>query len=147
PEGMIIGRQGRDLGRSWRDGPEAWRGIAVSGFPNLFMLLGPNTALGHNSVILMIEAQIEFVLRALDHRRRHGIDVLEIGDRAQREYNAWLHCRLAGTVWNAGGCSSWYLHPESGRNSTLWPGFTWQYARMMRRFEPGDFHTAQAAVE
>ena len=77
--------------------------------------MGPNTALGHNSVILMIEAQIEFVLRALDHRRHHGIDVLEIGHRAQREYNAWLHDKLAGTVWNSGGCSSWYLHPESGR--------------------------------
>ena len=139
PEGMISGRDGLDLGALWKQGPEAWRGVAVSGFPNLFLLMGPNTALGHNSVILMIEAQIEFVLRALDHRRRHGIDVLEIGDRAQREYNAWLHNKLAGTVWNAGGCSSWYLHPESGRNTTLWPGFTWQYARMMRRFEPDDF--------
>ena len=141
PEGMITGRDGIDLGKHWKKGPEAWRGVAVHGFPNLFMLLGPNTALGHNSVILMIEAQIEFVLRALDHRRRHGIDVLEIGHRAQREYNAWLHDKLAGTVWNSGGCSSWYLHPESGRNTTLWPGFTWQYARMMRRLEPGDFQS------
>ena len=140
PESMITGRDGIDLGKHWKKGPEAWRGVAVHGFPNLFMLLGPNTALGHNSVILMIEAQIEFVLRALDHRHRHGIDVLEIRGRAQREYNAWLHDKLAGTVWNSGGCSSWYLHPESGRNTTLWPGFTWQYARMMRRFEPGDFH-------
>jgi cation diffusion facilitator CzcD-associated flavoprotein CzcO len=147
PEGMITGRDGIDLGRLWKKGPEAWRGVAVHGFPNLFLLMGPNTALGHNSVILMIEAQIEFVLHALDHRCRHGIDVLEIRDRAQREYNAWLHDKLAGTVWNSGGCSSWYLHPESGRNTTLWPGFTWQYARMMRRFKPGDFHTAQAAVE
>ena len=140
PESMITGRDGIDLGKHWKKGPEAWRGVAVHGFPNLFMLLGPNTALGHNSVILMIEAQIEFVLRALDHRHRHGIDVLEIRGRAQREYNAWLHDKLAGTVWNSGGCSSWYLHPESGRNTTLWPGFTWQYARMMRRLEPGDFH-------
>jgi len=139
PEGMVVGRGGIDLGKHWKKGPEAWRGVAVHGFPNLFMLMGPNTALGHNSVILMIEAQIEFVLRMLDHRRRAGINVLEIGQRAQREYNAWLHRRLAGTVWNSGGCSSWYLHPESGRNTTLWPGFTFQYARMMGRFEPGDF--------
>jgi len=139
PEGMITGRDGRDLGTSWNCGPEAWRGVAVSGFPNLFLLMGPNTALGHNSVIVMIEAQIDFVMRALEHRRRSGQKILEVNPGAQRTYNEWLHRKLAGTVWNSGGCSSWYLHPESGRNTTLWPGFTWQYMRMMRRFDPGAF--------
>jgi cation diffusion facilitator CzcD-associated flavoprotein CzcO len=139
PEGMIIGRDGIDLGRAWREGPEAWRGVAVAGFPNLFMLMGPNTALGHNSVILMIEAQIGFILDALDWRERHGRPALEVTGAAQRRYNDWLQRRLAGTVWNSGGCSSWYLHPASGRNTTLWPGFTWQYRRLMRRFEPAAF--------
>jgi cyclohexanone monooxygenase len=136
---MIIGRDGIDLGRAWREGPEAWRGVAVAGFPNLFMLMGPNTALGHNSVILMIEAQIGFILDALDWRERHGRPALEVTGAAQRRYNDWLQRRLAGTVWNSGGCSSWYLHPASGRNTTLWPGFTWQYRRLMRRFEPAAF--------
>jgi cation diffusion facilitator CzcD-associated flavoprotein CzcO len=139
PEGMIVGRDGRDLGRAWRDGPEAWRGIAVHGFPNLFMLMGPNTALGHNSVILMIEAQIGFIVRALDWREHRGRPVLEVDERRQHRYNDRLQRRLAGTVWNAGGCSSWYLHPVSGRNTTLWPGFTWQYRRLMRRFDPSAF--------
>lgn len=140
PEGMIVGRDGADLGALWKHGPEAWRGVAVSGFPNLFMLMGPNTALGHNSVILMLEAQIGFILRALEHRERNGLAALEVRREAQAEYNRWLHNRLDGTVWNSGGCSSWYLHPESGRNTTLWPSFTWRYRRMMRRFDPGAFH-------
>jgi len=96
--------------------------------------------LGHNSVILMLETQIEFILAALRHRRDTGRDVLEIDRQAQNRYNRWLQSRLAGTVWNAGGCSSWYLHPVSGRNTTLWPGFTWQYMRMMRRFDPAPFN-------
>lgn len=139
PEGMISGRDGTDLGKLWKRGPQAWRGVAVSGFPNLFLLMGPNTALGHNSVIVMLEAQMSFVLRALEYRHESGQQVLEIEAGAQRDYNRWLHRKLAGTVWNAGGCSSWYLHPDSGRNTTLWPGFTWQYMRMMRRFEPSVF--------
>ena len=140
PEEMIIGRGGVDLGEQWKQGPEAWRGVAVSGFPNLFLLMGPNTALGHNSVILMLEAQIEFVLRALAHQQKSGQKVLEVDPAAQRSYNEWLHRKLAGTVWNSGGCSSWYLHPGSGRNTTLWPGFTWQYMRMMRRFDASAFN-------
>lgn len=141
PEGMIIGRDGTDLGALWKRGPEAWRGVTVHGFPNLFLLMGPNTALGHNSVILMLEAQVEFILRALEYRKRSGRKVLEVTTHAQCSFNAWLDRRLAGTVWNSGGCSSWYLHPGSGRNTTLWPGFTWQYMRMMRCFDPGAFRT------
>ncbi|MGB0514971.1 MAG: 4-hydroxyacetophenone monooxygenase, partial [Wenzhouxiangellaceae bacterium] len=139
PQGLVTGRDGRDLADCWGGGPEAWRGIMVNGFPNLFLLMGPNTALGHNSVILMLEAQIEFILRALDHRDRQHRPVLEIRASVQRDYNRWLHRRLAGSVWNSGGCSSWYLHPESGRNTTLWPASTWRYMRLMRRLNPDDF--------
>ncbi|MDT8437608.1 MAG: NAD(P)/FAD-dependent oxidoreductase [Wenzhouxiangellaceae bacterium] len=139
PRGLIIGRDGRDLGADWQDGPEAWRGVAVHGFPNLFLTLGPNTALGHNSVLLMIEAQAEFIARAIAGARG---EILEIAGGEQDCYNAWLQQRLAGTVWNGGGCSSWYLHPRSGKNCTLWPGFTWQYRRMMRRADPAALHVA-----
>ncbi len=136
PKGMFIGRGGIDLAEAWAEGPEAWRGVAVHGFPNLFLLMGPNTALGHNSVVLMIEAQIGFVMKALEARRGK---VLEVRADAQRKDNAWLQQRLAGTVWNSGGCSSWYRHPVSGRNATLWPGFTWTYRRRLRRFRPAAF--------
>ncbi|MEX0914384.1 MAG: NAD(P)/FAD-dependent oxidoreductase [Wenzhouxiangellaceae bacterium] len=140
PAGMIIGRDGADLGAQWQRGPEAWRGVAVHGFPNLFMLMGPNTALGHNSVILMLEAQMEFILKALEYRDRSGHPVLEVDHHAQQDYNDWLQRKLTGTVWNSGGCSSWYLHAGSGRNTTLWPGFTWQYMNMMRHLRSADFN-------
>ncbi|MGK7296169.1 MAG: flavin-containing monooxygenase, partial [Candidatus Wenzhouxiangella sp. M2_3B_020] len=144
PEGMVTGRDARDLGALWKHGPEAWRGVAVHGFPDFFMLMGPNTALGHNSVILMIEAQIGFILDALDERDRRGGAPLEVRAETQATYNRWLQRRLSGTVWNSGGCSSWYLHPESGRNTTLWPGFTWRYRGMMRQFEPEAFEESRA---
>lgn len=133
PAGLIRGRDGRDLHRVWRAGPQAWRGVAVHGFPNLFMLLGPNTALGHNSVILMIEAQIEFISRTIANAADQGCAKLEVRAEAQQRYNEWLQRKLQGTVWNTGGCSSWYLHPESGLNTTLWPASTWRYQRMMHR--------------
>ena len=142
PEGLLIGRGGRDLAEQWADGPQAWRGVAVHGFPNLFLLMGPNTALGHNSVVLMIEAQIRFVLDALRQRGRNGI--VEVRESAQDEDNAWLDRRLASTVWNSGGCRSWYLHPVSGRNATLWPGFTFTYRRRLRRFVPSAFERRAA---
>lgn len=139
PNGLITGRDGIDLAEAWSTGPEAWRGVAVHGFPNLYLLLGPNTALGHNSVIVMIEAQIEFVLRALGHMDRTAQRVLEVRAGAQADYNRWLQHKLAGTVWNAGGCGSWYLHPDTGRNTTLWPGFTWRYRSLVRSFDPDAF--------
>jgi cation diffusion facilitator CzcD-associated flavoprotein CzcO len=138
PPGLFIGRDGRDLAAVWADGPEAWRGVAVHGFPNLFLLMGPNTALGHNSVVLMIEAQVRFVIDAIRRLEREGA-VAEVRAEAQHEDNAWLQQKLAGSVWNSGGCRSWYLHPVSGRNTTLWPGFTWTYRSRLRRFLPEAF--------
>jgi len=135
PAGMIIGRGGRDLSRLWADGPAAYKGTAVSGFPNFFTLLGPNTALGHNSVILMIEGQIRYVVGALKWMERRGAGVIEVREDAQRAWNDRLQQRLARTVWNRGGCSSWYLHPVSGRNATLWPRFTTTFRWLTRRFD------------
>ncbi|MDZ7789338.1 MAG: hypothetical protein U5L08_02350 [Xanthomonadales bacterium] len=84
PEGMIIGREGRDLAQQWRDGPAAYKGTTVHGFPNFFMLLGPNTALGHSSVLLMIESQIRYLLSALDHLDAHGAGRWRYGFRRSR---------------------------------------------------------------
>ena len=139
PAGMILGCEGQDLHQAWQTGPQAYRGSCVAGFPNLFMLLGPNTALGHNSVIVMIEAQIEYTLSALQHLRKNGFDRIEADTDAQRRYNEKLQSKLTKSVWNNGGCGSWYLHHTSGLNTTLWPGFTWQYQKMMKHFEPQDF--------
>ena len=136
PSGLICGRDGQDLAHCWREGPEAYLGTSVHGFPNLFMLLGPNTALGHNSVLLMIESQLNYLLSMLTHHRACGEPVYEIDPEAQARWNADVQHKLARTVWNRGGCSSWYLHPVSGRNATLWPDHTWRFRRLARRFDP-----------
>ncbi|WP_433608738.1 flavin-containing monooxygenase [Dactylosporangium sp. CA-139114] len=129
----IRGRDGRSLAEHWQGSPQALRGTTVAGFPNLFLLLGPNTGLGHNSVVLMIEAQIAYVLAALKTLDRTGIRALEPRPEAQARFVARVDRRMAGTVW-ATGCRSWYLD-STGRNSTLWPGSTWAYRLKMRRFD------------
>lgn len=139
PEGLITGRDGIDLARTWCNGPEAYKGTTIAGFPNLFTLLGPNTGLGHNSVVMMIESQINYVLAAIDFAGRTGLARLEVDAQAQTEWNRKLAERLSGSVWNDGGCRSWYLHPESGRNTTIWPGFTLGFRRRLSRFDEGAY--------
>jgi cation diffusion facilitator CzcD-associated flavoprotein CzcO len=134
PEGLILGRDGQDLAQVWATGPSAYKGSAVHGFPNFFTLLGPNTALGHNSVLLMIESQIRYVLGAL-RVLREGRKSLEVRADRQRDWNSKLDRTLARSVWSRGGCASWYLHPASGRNTTLWPDFTFRFSRQTARFD------------
>lgn len=126
----IVGREGRDLDLAWRDGMEAYRGVTVAGYPNLFLLVGPNTGLGHSSIVFMIEAQARYVERCLARMDARGARTMEVRGVAQEAWNAWLQRKLRGTVW-ASGCRSWYLDAR-GRNSTLWPGFTFSYwARLL----------------
>lgn len=134
----VFGRAGRSLAEAWAGSPQAYLGTTVSGFPNLFILQGPNTGLGHTSVLLMIEAQIEHLLGALRYQRGAGAVPLEPRPERQAAFAAEMDARLRGTVWLAGGCRSWYLD-RTGRNSTLWPGTTWEFARRLRRFQPGDY--------
>jgi cation diffusion facilitator CzcD-associated flavoprotein CzcO len=126
----VEGADGRTLAEAWRALPSAWRGTLVPGFPNLFLLLGPNTGLGHNSVLLMIEAQVDWVLRALRHADRADRRAVDISPAALARYNEALQADLRGTVW-ASGCQSWYLS-EGGENYSLWPRSTWAFMRMMR---------------
>ncbi|HEY0640868.1 MAG TPA: NAD(P)/FAD-dependent oxidoreductase [Pseudonocardiaceae bacterium] len=121
----ITGANGRTLRDAWRDGVEAYYGVAVSGFPNLFLLAGPNTGLGHNSIVFMIEAQVHYLLRCLELLRGKENATIDVRPEAQRRFNDALQRRLGGTVWGT-GCRSWYLD-EQGRNRTIWPGFTWSY--------------------
>ena len=130
----VHGRDGRTLAEVWQGSPKAYRGTTVAGFPNLFLLLGPNTGLGHTSVVFMIESQIAYLLDALRLMRRGTIRVVEPELRAQQRFVAAVDRRMATTVWATGGCRSWYMD-ATGRNSTLWPGFTWRYRQRMRRFD------------
>lgn len=124
---------GRTLDEHWDGGPEAHRGTMVAGFPNLFFLLGPNTGLGHTSVLLMAEAQVGYVLGALDAMDARGARSAEPLPAAQRAWNDAVQRRMQGTVWTEGGCASWYLDAH-GRNTTLWPGMTPGFERALRRF-------------
>ena len=119
----IVGANGRKLQDAWVDGPKAYHGITVAGFPNLFLLVGPNTGLGHNSIVFMIETQVRHVLRCL--RELDRARTIEVRADAEREFNDWVQSKLDGTVWQT-GCKSWYLD-DDGRNRTLWPGFTFTY--------------------
>lgn len=137
----IRGRDGRTLAEVWRGSMHAYLGSTVHGFPNLFLLLGPNTGLGHNSVVFMIEAQLRHLLRALDHLRHTGTRAIEPTRRAQAAYVAGVDRRMAGTVWLRGGCHSWYLD-ATGRNSTLWPGYSWSFRLRSGRFDPDAYEPA-----
>jgi cation diffusion facilitator CzcD-associated flavoprotein CzcO len=131
----IRGREGRSLAEVWADsGMQGHRGTTIAGFPNLFVLVGPNTGLGHNSIVFMIEAQLEYVMGALRAMDERGAVAVEPRPEAQAAFNAAVQARLKGTVWDAGGCASWYLDAH-GRNTTLWPGTSWSFRRATRRFE------------
>jgi cation diffusion facilitator CzcD-associated flavoprotein CzcO len=139
----IKGAGGEDLVDRWnREGIAAHRGIAVAGMPNLFFLLGPNTALGHNSVVFMIESQIRYVAQAIAAADAARAKALAPTRRAQDDFNTQLQHDLAGTVFNTGGCQSWYLDAH-GVNRTLWSGMTWQYWLATRHFEPAEYEFSQ----
>ena len=129
----VTGRGGVHLDEAWRGGMHAYYGMAVPGFPNFFMISGPNTGLGHNSVIFMFEAQIGYVLECITTMRRQGLRTLEVRAHVEADHNEVVQRRLRRTVWST-GCRSWYLDAH-GRNVTLWPGFTFDYWRRLRRVD------------
>ena len=119
-------------------------GTTVAGFPNFFMLMGPNTGTGHTSVVYIIEAQIEHLLAALRHLDATGAAALEPREEAQEAFVAALDRRMEGTVWTSGGCRSWYLD-RTGRNSALWPDFTWRFRRRVAWLDPAEYVTSDPA--
>ncbi len=134
----IRGRDGADLASAWADGPEAYLGTAMTGFPNLFLLVGPNAGLGHNSIVFVIEAQVAYVLDAVRTLHREGIATLEVRPEVQARFNDAVQRRLARTVWATGGCQSWY-QSRTGRITTLWPGSTVELYLRTRRLRLRDY--------
>jgi cation diffusion facilitator CzcD-associated flavoprotein CzcO len=142
----LWGREGRLLADVWQGSPRAHLGTAIAGFPNLFMLLGPNTGLGHNSVVHMVESQIAYVMDCLAKMDEHDLASVEVRPEAERAFVDEMQRRMQGTVWMTGGCASWYLD-ATGRNSTLWPGPSWSYRLRTRRFDPDNYRvTARVAA-
>jgi cation diffusion facilitator CzcD-associated flavoprotein CzcO len=135
----LVGRGGVEIHDAWRERMSAYLGVTVSGFPNLFLLLGPNTGLGHNSVVLMIEAQVHYVMSCFSLMKRRKKRVLEVRPETQKQFVADIYRRLEGTVWQSGGCRSWYQDPRTGENTTLWPGSVVAYVRRTRQASPADY--------
>ena len=133
----LTGVGGRRLQDDWRDGAEAYLGVTVSGYPNMFQLVGPNTGLGHNSVIFMLEAQVRYVIGCLALLDQEQAQSMNVRPGVQQRYNEALQADFPGTVW-ASGCESWYKQAD-GKNVTIWPRSTWRYWLQMRRVRRADY--------
>jgi cation diffusion facilitator CzcD-associated flavoprotein CzcO len=133
----VTGAGERRLDQAWRDGAEAYLGITVAGFPNFFLLYGPNTNLGGNSIIYMLEGQIRYVASALRALREERLGWLDVRPEVQAEFNAWVQSASSTSVWEA-GCHNWYT-TASGRNTNNWPVQTFLYRHRVRRFGLPDY--------
>jgi cation diffusion facilitator CzcD-associated flavoprotein CzcO len=142
----LVGEDGRRLAEHWEQGMEAYRGTTIAGFPNLFMLVGPNTGLGHNSIIYMIESQVGYVRDALRKARARNVAAFAPRPTVVEAENEEIQRRLQGTVWTEGGCASWYQDAR-GRNTTLWPDFTFLYRRRVTAFDEENYETTPAVRE
>jgi cation diffusion facilitator CzcD-associated flavoprotein CzcO len=136
----VIGRDGHSLSEVWKDGPDAYLGIGVSGFPNLFMLYGPNTNLGHNSITFMLERQTEYITQAVVEMQRRGLSSMEPSRQAQDLYNRDLQTKLAGTVWADPRCNSWYKTAD-GRITQNYSSHTRDYADAVKTVNFDDYLT------
>ncbi len=133
----IFGRSGRSLREAWAEGAEAYRGVSVSGFPNFFMLYGPNTNLGSNSIIFMVERQVNYIVRCVDKTLSHRLKSLDVNEAVMRAYNDRMQGELAKTVWVA-SCDSWYKN-KAGKVVNNWPRSTLAYWWHMRSPDFTDF--------
>jgi cation diffusion facilitator CzcD-associated flavoprotein CzcO len=135
----ILGRDGQSLAGAWTaEGMQALRGTTVAGFPNLFLVIGPNTGLGHSSMIFMIESQLAYIVDALRATRKAGLAAIEPRRSAQLRWNAALQRRMRRTVWVT-GCTSWY-QDDHGRVTALWPASTWRFRWQTRRIDLAEYH-------
>jgi cation diffusion facilitator CzcD-associated flavoprotein CzcO len=135
---VIVGTGGRSIQEIWKDGPQAYLGVAVHGLPNYFLVMGPNTGVGNQSIVFMIEAQTRYIAGVLRAMRDGGSTRVEVKSHVLQHFNRELQRRSQGTVWTSGGCRSWYLDDE-GVNRAIWPGSTLSYWRRTRTPNVQDF--------
>ena len=138
----VTGRGGRTLDDVWQDGAVAYKGMTVSGFPNWFILMGPNTGPGHTSVLVYTEAQIHHALGAIRKLRDEGLKFVDVRQDVQDRYNAGIQGRMKHMVWRT-GCNSWYLSPD-GSNHSLYPGFAAEYVLRARHFRARDYEVVSS---
>ena len=135
----VVGRGGVEIHDAWGKRMNAYLGVTVTGFPNFFMLLGPNTGLGHNSVVLMIEAQVRYAMKCLKLMNRRKQRVIEVRPEVQQRFVEDIYRRMGRTVWQSGGCHSWYQDQSTGEITTLWPGSVVSYLRRTRSVSASDY--------
>jgi cation diffusion facilitator CzcD-associated flavoprotein CzcO len=140
---LVRGRDGRTIAQAAESGIQAYRGATLGGLPNLFKLIGPNTGLGHSSMIYMIESQLNYVMDALRVMDEGDVATFEIRPEALAAYNAKIQSMMPGTVWMS-GCASWYLD-ANGNNTTIWPDFTFRFRRQTRRFDTAAYELRRTA--
>lgn len=133
----VTGLNSRKLEDDWAEAIEAYRGVTITGYPNMFMLMGPNTGPGHTSVLVYTEAQMKYIQQAVKLMYEKDIRYLNVKDEKQREFNKFIDDRMKLTTWTS-GCNSWYLN-ESGKNTTLYPGFASEYVLGVRNFNLSDY--------
>jgi cyclohexanone monooxygenase len=140
----VTGVGGITMAQHWQGSPQAYKGTTLHGFPNLFVLLGPNLAIGHNSAFIVIEAQLNQVMQALQLMQQQQLTRLEPRRAIQADYNHQVQHALQRTVWNTGGCSSYYID-KNGRNSIGFPWSTLKMRQVLGEFSPHDFNLQTTA--
>jgi cation diffusion facilitator CzcD-associated flavoprotein CzcO len=135
----VVGKDGRSVQDVWAEFPRAYLGTSLPGFPNLFIVTGPNTGIGHTSAIFVIEAQMEYIRRAIAAVQSKKGRTIEVKPKAEDAYTTMIHEEMKQTVWQSGGCTSWYKS-KSGHVIAMFPGFSFTFRQMAKAFKPGD-HT------
>ena len=133
----VIGRNGQKLADVWHDYPRAYLGTAIPHFPNLFIMTGPNTGIGHTSALFLMESQMNYILSCIKSVQKADKQLIEVKPEAEENYTNWIHRAMQRTVWHQGGCTSWY-HSKSGKVIAMFPGFSFTFYRWTRRMKPRD---------
>lgn len=133
-------KDGKSLAETWQGSPQAYKGTTVSGFPNLFIVLGPNLGIGHNSAFVVIESQLNYIMGALKSMKRKSLKRIEVKAKSQEKYNGKIQKDLQSTVWNTGGCTSYYID-ANGKNSIGFPWSTYKMRKLLDTFDLGAYHT------
>ncbi len=133
----VVGKGGQSVQDVWAEFPRAYLGTTLPGFPNFFVVTGPNTGIGHTSAIFVIEAQMEYIRRAIAAVQKQGAKAIEVKPQAEADYTTMIHREMKQTVWQSGGCTSWYKS-KSGHVIAMFPGFSFTFRQMAKAFKPGD---------
>jgi hypothetical protein len=141
----VQGKNGVQLKDVLHDSPEAYYGTSVHQFPNLFIMLGPNTGLGHNSMIYMIESQTNYILDCIQKMIKQNIKSVDVKKEVQTKFNIEIQKKLEGTIWLS-GCKSWYLSAD-GKNHTVWPGFTLEFRNRTKTINLNDYQLEKSDVK